>query len=377
MWGGGAAPAIALAHDQRPHRAEDMARHICCGAMPLPSVTIVFLVHNRRDQLRTSLIAMTEGSDYPASLVDVIVVDNASDDGSAEMVEREFPGVRVVRRRSNCGVSGWNDGFRLARGDWVLALDDDCHLLPDGLGRAVGAGQEHSADLVSFKVISTEDPGVIFTDNYRTGLFAFWGCAVLMRRAVVEELGGYDPEIFVWANELEFMLRFFDHGFRHLYLPEVVAQHMKGGGDPDNWIEERSYRINARHFAYIAGKHLRTQDAAAAFSSLLARNVRDGLRTERAALKAVVDTTEGFLQGLRRRSPVQNARVSAAYRRDFETFAGPWRLSRPVPELLRGLPTLFRRGAGTVDGEPPPGRREKYFADRAALYPDETATLSF
>jgi GT2 family glycosyltransferase len=337
--------------------------------MSLPTVTIVFLVYNRREQLRTSLIAMTEGSDYPAELTDVIVVDNASDDGSAAMVEREFPSVRVVRRESNCGVSGWNDGFRLARGDWVLALDDDCHLPPDGLRRAVEAGEEQSADLVSFKVISTEDPGVVFTDNYRTGLFAFWGCAVLMRRAVVEELGGYDPEIFVWANELEFMLRFFDHGFRHLYLPEVVAQHMKGA--PDHWIDEPSYRINARHFAYIAGKHLRARDAPAAFISLLSRNVRDGVRTERAALKAVVDTTGGFLHGLRRRAPVRNARLSAAYRRDFETFAGPWRLSRPLPDLL------FRRGGGSVDGEQPPGRREKYFADRAALYPDEAATLKF
>src|SRR3990170_2354193 len=134
--------------------------------MSLPTVTIVFLVHNRRDQLRTSLIAMTKGSDYPAELTDVIVVDNASDDGSAAMVEREFPSVRVIRRESNCGVSGWNDGFKVARGDWVLALDDDCHLPPDGLRRAIGAAGEHAADLVSFKVISTEDPGVVFTDNY-------------------------------------------------------------------------------------------------------------------------------------------------------------------------------------------------------------------
>jgi GT2 family glycosyltransferase len=341
-------------------------------------VSIVFLVYNRRDELRTSLIAMTEGSDYPAEAVDVIVVDNASDDGSAAMVEREFPSVRVVRRESNCGVSGWNDGFRLARGDWVLALDDDCYLPPDGLRRAVRAAQEHSADLVSFKVNSTEDPGVVFTDRYRTGLFAFWGCAVLMRRDVVEKLHGYDPEIFVWANELEFMVRFFDHGFRHLYLPEVVAQHMKAGGDPDHWIEERSYRINARHFAYIAGKHLRANDAAGVFIALLSRNIRDGLRAERAALKAVVDTARGFLHGLRHRTPVRNARVSAAYRHDFETFAGPWQLSRPVTDLLRGLPTeLFHRTAGTVDREPPPGRREQYFAGRPALYPDEPATLSF
>ena len=54
----------------------------------LPTVTIVFLVYNRRDELRTSLKQMTGESDYPRELVDIIVVDNASEDGAAEMVRR-------------------------------------------------------------------------------------------------------------------------------------------------------------------------------------------------------------------------------------------------------------------------------------------------
>src|SRR5215212_701428 len=115
-----------------------------------PTVTIVFLVYNRREELRRSLREMTERADYPGDRLDVIVVDNASEDGSAEMVRSEFPDVRLVRRERNVGVSGWNDGFAAARGDWVLALDDDCYLPPDGLGRALAAASEHRADLVSF-----------------------------------------------------------------------------------------------------------------------------------------------------------------------------------------------------------------------------------
>ncbi len=100
--------------------------------------------------------------------------------------------------------------------------------------------------MVSFKVVSTHDPELRLHGAYRTGLFMFWGCAVLMRRRVVEALGGYDPEIFVLANELEFTLRFFDQGFRHLHLPEVVAQHMKRALGA-SWIEVRGYRTNARN----------------------------------------------------------------------------------------------------------------------------------
>ena len=194
----------------------------------MPSVTVVFLVYNRQEELRRSLTKTLE-LDYDHGRLDVIVVDNASGDGSAEMVRRDFPHVRVIRRSSNAGVSGWNDGFDAATGDYVLALDDDCHLPPDGLRRAVAEAREQRADLVSFGVVSSKDGAHRFDlEELRTGLLSFWGCAVLMRREALRELGGYDPGIFVWANELEFMLRFFDRGFRHLHLPEVVAVHERG-----------------------------------------------------------------------------------------------------------------------------------------------------
>src|SRR4051794_11340034 len=167
-------------------------------AVSKASVTIVFLVFNRREELRESLRWMLTESDYPRELVDVIVVDNASTDGSGAMVREEFPEVELIVRDENVGVSGWNDGLAAARGDYVLALDDDCYLPPDGLRRAVAAAREYEADLVSFKVTSTHDQDYFFSDQYRTGLFSFWGCAVLMAQRVVRELGGYDPRIFVW-----------------------------------------------------------------------------------------------------------------------------------------------------------------------------------
>ena len=80
-------------------------------------MTIVFLVFNRREELRESLGRMLEDSDYDRERVDVVVVDNASEDGSGDMVAAEFPGVTLIRRTANCGVSGINDGFAVARGD--------------------------------------------------------------------------------------------------------------------------------------------------------------------------------------------------------------------------------------------------------------------
>jgi GT2 family glycosyltransferase len=343
-----------------------------------PTVTIVFLVYNRCAELRESLTRTLTESDYEADKVDVIVVDNASTDGSADMVATEFPQVSVMRRRENSGVSAWNEGLAVARGDYVLALDDDCYLPPDGLRRAVLAAERNQADLVSFKVVSTHDPDYAFTDDYLTGLFMFWGCAVLMRRRVVRALGGYDPEIFVWANELEFTLRFFDQGFRHLHLPEVPAQHMKPPPDQALGIFERGYRLNFRHWAYIAAKHFTWRAAWEAFVALSVRAIIDGVRSDRVAFRALPDVLSGFIYGLRRRTPLRNPELARFYRANFETYASPWWLLRPIPQLLRELPReLLSQGriSGT-DGHQN-DRLEEYIRVRRDLYPERATSLEF
>ena len=342
-----------------------------------PTVSIVFLVFNRRDELRESLRRMLGDSDYPADRVETIVVDNASEDGSADMVAAEFPEVTLIRRTRNCGVSGFNDGFAAATGEWVLALDDDCYLPADGLREAVAHAQEHEADLVSFGVTSSERPGYRFDHAYRTGLLTFWGCAVLVRKAVLDRLGGYDPHIFVWANEVEFMVRFFDAGFRHLHLPEIVAVHMKKVGS--NWVDaigDRAYLLNQRHFAYVAAKHLSARDAVETLIALVASCARHALLYNRAGARGIPQALRGFAHGLRHRDPVRNREVSRTYRHRFESFASPWWMSRPPLQLVFAAPAaLLRRALGRPHRGAHPGRREQYYAERAQYYPTAAATL--
>jgi GT2 family glycosyltransferase len=341
----------------------------------VPTVSIVFLVFNRREKLRASLQKMLAESDYPADRLDVIVVDNGSTDGSGDMVRTEFPSVRLIVRDENVGVSGWNDGFAAVRGDYALVLDDDCYLPRDGLREAVRAAQADRADLVSFSV-TDEEASHRFNDDYNTGLLSFWGCAVLMRREVLEELGGYDPEIFVWANELEFMVRFFDRGFRHLHLPGVVAIHMKTPTPIEQWMAY-GYRINSKHYAYIAGKLLRPRDAVSVFAAVVATTVRDAYRDERSALHALPHILRGFVRGLRRRAPVRKE-VSRMYRRNMHSFASPLAFARKPREVVTAIPHRILRAVrpGASNGDPGrPGRREEYFAERARFYPDEAASL--
>ena len=339
------------------------------GEDPWPRITVVFLAYNRREDLRLSLSKTLVELDYEPDRLDVIVVDNASSDGTAEMVRHEFPGVQLIERSWNCGISGWNDGFARATGDYVLALDDDCYLPPDGLRRAIAEARREEADLVSFGVRSAVREEWRFDiDEYRTGLLAFWGCAVLTRRRVLEALGGYDPEIFLWANEVEFLLRFYDRRFRHLYLPEVVAVHAKAPLTPRDPLPERAYRFNSRNFAYVAAKLLRARDAVATLPALIGWNVVEGILHGKPGLRGLRDTFEGFVHGVRHRRPVTPG-LSRLYRENFLDFANPLAVYRPLPEALRHALKAWRGTDEILN------HRDEWLAKRERYYPLERRTL--
>jgi GT2 family glycosyltransferase len=266
--------------------------------------------------------------------MEVIVVDNDSEDGTAEMVEREFPAVTLIRSGENLGAPGWNLAFAAGAGDWFLVLDDDCYVEGDAIKRAVAAAEANAADLVSFRVRSSVDPDYFFTEEYVTGLLSFWGCAWLISRGALARLGGYDPQIFIWANELDLTLRLLDAGMSHLYLPEIVAVHMKPPS-PDTF-NERLHVINNGHLAYVAMKLLRPFDAARVIGRLVLVTVLDGLVLSRASLKrSLPSVLAGARRGLGSRTPVRPA-VSAAARDNFGSYANPLRFVRGPIERLRG-----------------------------------------
>lgn len=328
-------------------------------------MSVVFLAYNRREPLLVSLHRTLAEGGYPRARLEVIVVDNASTDGTAEAVARKFPDVRLVRNERNVGAPGWNAGFALASGDYVLILDDDAYLRAGGLERAVLAARTERADLVSFSVVSSFDEAHRLNDDWQTGLLSYWGCAALISSAALRTLGGYDPNIFIWANEVEFTMRLLDHGFRHLYLPDVYAVHMKKRIVE---FEPRRYLVNARHHGYIAGKLMRPGDALATVLNIVQQSAIDSFVQDGVAIAAVKEVVVGFSSGLRGRHPVRQV-VSAAYRRNFRPFAAPWRFMRSPVERLHS----WRDGAAVADQRR--DRNASYYTERAAFYPTVRASL--
>jgi Glycosyl transferase family 2 len=323
---------------------------------PLPDVTVAILAHDRRDALAVTLHKVA-ALDYPADRLEVIVVDNASTDGTAEMVRDCFPHVRLIETGENLGIAGWNRAFATGRGDWFLVLDDDCYVEGDALRRALVAAGRFGADLVSTWVDSSE-PGQSFSAMFPTGVLAFWGCCALVSRRALERVGGFDPAIFVWVHETEWMLRFLDAGLRHLYLPEVRAVHMK----PLPAMTVPTQRGQLHNLAYTAARRLRAGDAAVALCGLLARAVIDGLRYGDGYWAGLPAVVAGARLGLSRRRPVRPP-VSRLFRHNYVEFASPLQLRGRVRSLAR-RPGRLR-----------PDYRAAYWAARSDIFPSEPAAL--
>jgi GT2 family glycosyltransferase len=312
--------------------------------MSAPRVSVVILSRNRSRDLGI-VLEHTRNLSSPAKSVEMIVVDNGSTDGTQSFLSEQRD-VHSIFHRDNMGISGWNDGFDAAGGDWFLALDDDCYLESDGLAKALQAAAEEKADLVSFLVRDPQRPAFVFNRLYDTGLLSFWGCAVLVNRRVIQSIGGFDRNILVWGHELEFMLRFFDAGFRHLYLPEVTAFHMNKPSYSDY-----KFLTNHRHMAYIAGSRLPGISGLRAMTALFVP-IADGFgRRPLAPLywRLARATLGGYFDGRRRHYRPVKVGIAQVYVRHFADFSLPLRI-RPAlrlawPDRRKYFPALLERAS--------------------------------
>jgi GT2 family glycosyltransferase len=321
----------------------------------LPLVTVAVLSYNRREALAVNLGKLSGALDYPAERLEVIVVDNASTDGTADMVRERFPHVRLIANEENTGIAGWNRAFEAGSGEWFLVLDDDCYVEGDALRCALAAAVANAADLVSFTVDSSEAREA-FSEFYEPGLMLFWGCSALLSRRALNTVGGFDPGLFIWAHEVEWTMRFYDAGLRHLHLPEVHSVHMK----PLPRMTEFNATRNLRNFGYVVAKLLQPADAAVALPNLLVKALIEAVRYpgHHVGLLAVVS---GFREGLRHRRPVRPV-VSRLYRRHYLEFSSAIQLWPRLRYVLMG-------------SEPGTDFQHAYWRARPRLYPRSAAAI--
>lgn len=259
-----------------------------------PSLLSVLIVNwNTREHLQACLASLWQHQ--PSGDWEAIVVDNASSDGSAEMVRSEFPWARLVEPGANLGyAAGNNAGFAIAKGDEILTLNPDTRFEDDTLDRATLALKEiENIGAVAVRLVGEDGrtqrsvrgfPTLIGVLGHWTGLDRIFasgplasyslpqfdysrpgpapqpmGTFLLFRRSALETVGPaekpFDERFPIFFNEVDLLYRLRRAGHGAWFLPDAHVVHAHGASTRQvrpSMIWE-SHRSLVRYFS----KHLR------------------------------------------------------------------------------------------------------------------------
>jgi hypothetical protein len=261
----------------------------------MPRVAIIVPTWNQRDLVLDCLDSL-DALDYPAHQHCTVVVDNASTDGTVQAVQTRHPLATVLELEENQGyAAGSNAGIRWALADGaqcILLLNNDVLVAPDMLSELVTVSQrEPSAGFLGPKVYHREEPQTLQSagisldpwfhlahrgqDQVDQGQFetseevdAVSGCAMLVGRSVLDEVGLLDPGFFMYYEEVDWCLRARAVGYRNLFVPRAKVWHRKPQLRSDRaalttyYMSRNIFLLLAKHgarpgvVARVAGRHL-------------------------------------------------------------------------------------------------------------------------
>ena len=274
-------------------------------------VSIAILNYERRDALRRALHAARR-QHHP---VEILAVDNASTDGSAEMVRAEFPDVHLVQLPRNIAAAARNAGVAAAKGDIVLTLDNDVELAtPDDVSRTLEAFARHPrAAVVNFMIVGPDgqlcrrdwchprDPDAWGEREFVTD-YVLEGASACRREAFLAA-GGYWRPFFIGHEGWDLALRLLDAGHELVYSPDVQVRHMV---DPTVRPSSRIYYTFTRNAIWVALRSYRARAAAASIARDMLLMAYTAARAGelRAWARGVVDAVRGSRRALRTRRPM-------------------------------------------------------------------------
>lgn len=243
--------------------------------MAEPLVTAIILNTNRRADTLECLASLAQ-STYPR--LSILVLDNASQDGSVEAIQQQFPQVEVLAVTENRGYAGNNNvgiAAALSRGaDWVFVLNEDTVLDPGCIAHLVAAGQaDPQVGMLGPMIYHASEPEVIqsaggmlgprwcsthlgqnqvdrgqFPQPHRVEWVS--GCAIFARRALIEQVGAIDQRFFYYWEETEWCLRARRAGWQVLHVPHARLWHKGVQRDYRPSPNVTYYAVRNRLFMY-------------------------------------------------------------------------------------------------------------------------------
>ncbi len=223
-------------------------------------VSAVILSYNRKEDLRDGLEKILS---YNLPYLEIIVVDNASNDGTVGMVEKEFgEKVHLIKLKENIGVAAYNIGFEKAKGEYILILDDDSFPTKGAIEKMVYKFDNNvKTGIVALDVRSYEyckkNNFEVETDNINKNdradyLIGFNGAGAGFRKEVFKKIGGYPEEHFLYWNEMDLSIRVLNANYKIKWLPGAIVCHKFS---PKNRDSERGPFFYTRNLFWIIFKY--------------------------------------------------------------------------------------------------------------------------
>jgi len=278
-------------------------------AAPDPRIAVVIIAMNAGARIPRALEHLTALPEAPR----VVVVDNASTDGTAQVIGRRFPQVDVVSLDENRGAAGRNVGVAAVDTPYVAFAEDDSWYEPGALRAAADILDAHPAiALINAHVSVGEDrrPEPLHADMVGTPIagrrpdlpghriLSFLEGVSIVRRDAFLSVGGFDPRLFVGGPEEHLAADLLADGWELRYVPAVQARHVPDHGTPCALVR----RLGLRNTLWFAWGR-RSPAAALRWTVHVVRcSPPNG-----ATILGIVDALRGLPRVLRERRPLPDA----------------------------------------------------------------------
>ncbi len=228
-------------------------------------ITVVVVCYN-------SKLVIADSIEPLINVAKIIIVDNASGDGSIEFIKLQYPNVQLILNERNMGFgSGINVGFRASNTKYTLVISPDTILGGDDLEKLYHEAERNdNAAIVAPSLVvpkTGKELWVMASDEMThrraefdaDGAFCTWfmsGAVMLCRTDYFNEVGGFDENIFLYNEDLDLSKKISIAGYAMIYVPEIEAKHLNSqSAPPSNKLAWQKNWNFAWSFLYVLEKY--------------------------------------------------------------------------------------------------------------------------
>ncbi|MEJ2103716.1 MAG: glycosyltransferase [Ignavibacteriaceae bacterium] len=253
-------------------------------------LSIIIVNYNVKEFLLNLLHSIKKASSNITT--EIIVVDNASDDGSVDAIKEKFPTVKLIENKSNVGYGAANNqGLKLAKGNYILFLNPDCIVSEDTFDKMISFFElNKECGLAGCKILNSDGtlqlacrrsfpgPWTSFTkvtglsnlfpkskifarynltyldENQTYEVDAVSGSFMMIKREVHDKVGGFDEQFFMYGEDLDLCYRIQKAGYKVYYVHDTQIIHYKGESTKRSNLDETKLFYDAMH--KFVKKHL-------------------------------------------------------------------------------------------------------------------------